>query len=153
MTRISRSSRQMLVVAYPRLVIHDVQLPDKERDDTSDAAWEPQLYEVVISVRVYDAEYRFVVVSNTWKISVLRWGLIPRLPVLRPNYGELFCQESAVHIHSLNSHGIGLFKLHCGYRSNDGILKIVIQGTSEINRRSLPGPGRWKTWQYHGPED
>ena len=74
MTRISRSSRQMLVVAYPRLVIHDVQLPDKERDDTSDVAWRPQLQEVVISVRVDDAGYKFVVVSNTWTISVLKLG-------------------------------------------------------------------------------
>jgi len=43
MTRISRSTRQMLVVAYPRLVIHDVQLPVEERDDTSDVAWELQV--------------------------------------------------------------------------------------------------------------
>ena len=73
----------MLVVAYPRLVIHDVQLPDKERDDTSDVAWRPQLQEVVISVRVDDAGYKFVVVSNTWTISISRWGLIPRLPAYR----------------------------------------------------------------------
>ena len=78
-------------------------------------------------------------------------GLIPRLPVLRLNYGELFCQESAVRIDSSNSHGIGLFKLRCGYRSNARILKIAIQKTSEISRRSLPGPGLLKNLAISRP--